>query len=399
MIAAACGLAGSCSTPADDPRTPSVVLDTIGDTIVARVIEDAPRGAAPSLELDLVIGGSDENEDAIFGQLGPMALLPGGGVAVVDVMGPRVLEYSPRGELVRMYGRKGRGPGEFEDARVAALDSGRLAVADVRNQKVIVFDSRGDVFAEWRFGGQAIVGDPISSGRGGEIILRCASGAPAAASDLPSLLRSTHLSFVAFSALGDTLGVVSAPYHDEAEFAVGFAPFQPKRSVRWHPEGSVVTGRSDTYAIEIFRPDGRVVRIVRDWTTIRLHDDEWDVWNQLRQFVVRRGGRFPIPEIPRGKPAFADILVSRTGEIWVQRHTSSVRVAPQPKDIIAVGGQGAIPWREPLLFDVFTVDGSFLGSVSGPPGVEVGAISGDTVWGARSAAYDIPSVVRYIVAR
>jgi len=37
--------------------------------------------------------------------------------------------------------------------------------------------------------------------------------------------------------------------------------------------------------------------------------------------------------------------------------------------------------------------------VSGPPGMYVGAISGDTVWAKRWDAYDTPAVVRLIVQR
>lgn len=389
--------ASSCDAPTDSRNPPSVVRDTIGDTVVVRVIGDGDWGTGLSLVPDLVIGGSDEDPDAIFGGLGPMALLPGGGVVVVDWMGPRVLEYDAQGRLVRTFGRKGQGPGEYEDASVAAVAGGHLAVADVGNRKIIMFDSLGRVSSEWRVEATLAYGAVVSSGRGGELVLRTftreANARTAAGFSV------WHPSFLVLSADGDTLDVVSAPHHDEADFPVGFVPFQPMRIVEWHPDGFIVTGRTDTYAIEIFRPREAVVRIVRDWTPARLHDDEWDLWNQGRDFMNRRGPPVPFPEIPREKPAFARIIIARTGEIWVQRHTSAVRLAPQPKDIMAAGGQNAIPWREPLLFDVYGVDGSFLGCVSGPPGVVVGAISGDTVWGARSAAYDIPQVIRYVVAR
>lgn len=48
----------------------------------------------------------------------------------------------------------------------------------------------------------------------------------------------------------------------------------------------------------------------------------------------------------------ARAIIARTGQIWVQRHTSAVLAGPEPKDIVAAGVPRANPWREPPLFDV-----------------------------------------------
>ncbi|HSW30785.1 MAG TPA: hypothetical protein VLH75_14960 [Longimicrobiales bacterium] len=369
------------------------MLDTIGDTIVAHVVGDGVWGTGLELVPDLEIGGTDQDEDAIFGLLDRrMVLLPGGGVIVVDALGPEVLEYNGQGQLVRRFGRKGEGPGEYKDAALAAIEGGLLLVADARNAKMIVYDSLGALVTEWRDSHLLAqpMAVPYSIGRGGGFVVR-------------SVTRIAPLyyyfGFAFLSASGDTLDVLPAPYLEKPGFRTGFAALQPQRIVEWHPQGYVVTAQSDVYAIEVLRPGGGVVRITRDWTPVKLHDEEWAVFEQMRAFMARRGPRYPPPEIPRVKPAISRILIARTGEIWAQRHTAAVQMGPQPEDIMAVGGARANPWLEPLLLDVFGVDGEFLGSVSGPPGVEVGAISGDTVWGVRSVAYDIPQLVRFVIAR
>jgi len=388
----------SCGVPGGPEPSQDIVLDTLGDTVVAHVLSEGRWGSGTTLVTDLVIGGSDDDPNAIFGGLADlMAPTPEGGIVVVDWMVPQVLEYGPHGEFVRAYGRKGEGPGEYENAVVAAVGGGLIAVADAPNRKMVVYDSTGGIHAEWRFEGSASYRDAISSGRPGELVLR---------TDWPRERRKPsawvprHLVLTVLSAEGDTFQVVSAPYHDEEEYQQGYVPFQPQRLVAWHPEGFVVTGRTDVYAIELFRPQGGILRLIRDWTPVAISDDERVLYQQARDFMnTRKGGPPYYPEVPRVKPAFSRILIARTGEIWVQRHTPSVRLGPQPTDIVAAGGSRANPWKEAILFDVFQADGTFLGSVSGPTGMYAGAISGDTVWAIGLGEYDTPAVVRLIVER
>jgi len=398
LSGAVLALSLACGPPDRHQPPHDVVFDTLGDTVVAHVLSDGLWGAGATLVTDLVIGGSDDDPNAIFGGLADlMAPTPEGGIVVVDWMVPQVLEYGPHGEFVRAYGRKGEGPGEYENAVVAAVGGGLIAVADAPNRKIVVYDSTGGIHAEWRFEGSAHLTEALSIGRPNHVVLRTLW--PTTPEKPGVAVFPQHVRLTVLSAEGESVDEVSAPYHDEAEFYQGYVPFQPQRLVTWHPDGFVVTGRTDVYAIELFRPRGRILRLVRDWTPVPISDDEWTLYNQSRDFMNSRGPRVPYPEIPRVKPAFSRILIARTGEIWVQRHTPSVRLGPQPTDIVAAGGSRANPWKEAILFDVFQADGTFLGSVSGPTGMYAGAISGDTVWAIGLGEYDTPAVVRLIVER
>jgi DNA-binding beta-propeller fold protein YncE len=62
----------------------------------------------------------------------------------------RILKFSPDGALVKVIGRRGSGPGEFDQPHALAFDSsGRLFVGDRGNNRVHVIDQEGNFVAAW----------------------------------------------------------------------------------------------------------------------------------------------------------------------------------------------------------------------------------------------------------
>ena len=63
----------------------------------------------------------------------------------------RILVYSPDGKtIVRQFGKRGDGPGEFNQPHALAFDrQGRLFVGDRSNNRVQIFDQAGKFIAQW----------------------------------------------------------------------------------------------------------------------------------------------------------------------------------------------------------------------------------------------------------
>ncbi len=87
---------------------------------------------------------------------GPSDVLvaPNGDIFVVDGHGTdgnnRVQKFSQDGKFIKMWGKTGRGPGEFLDPHALAMDSqGRLFVGDRKNNRVQIFDQDGNHIASW----------------------------------------------------------------------------------------------------------------------------------------------------------------------------------------------------------------------------------------------------------
>ena len=64
----------------------------------------------------------------------------------------RILKFSPDGKkVVQVIGKKGSGPGEFDQPHALAFDSqGRLFVGDRGNNRVQILDQSGKFIAEWK---------------------------------------------------------------------------------------------------------------------------------------------------------------------------------------------------------------------------------------------------------
>jgi DNA-binding beta-propeller fold protein YncE len=80
---------------------------------------------------------------------------PNGDIFVADGHGGdtnnRVVKFDKNGKYIKEWGKKGKGPGEFDVPHRLAMDSaGRLFVADRSNNRIQVFDQDGKYILEWK---------------------------------------------------------------------------------------------------------------------------------------------------------------------------------------------------------------------------------------------------------
>ncbi len=80
-----------------------------------------------------------------------VAVSPGGEFFVADGYGnSRVLKFDRTGKLLKQWGTKGKGAGEFNLPHAICRDAkGRLYVGDRENDRVQVFDSEGKFLEQW----------------------------------------------------------------------------------------------------------------------------------------------------------------------------------------------------------------------------------------------------------
>jgi DNA-binding beta-propeller fold protein YncE len=98
-------------------------------------------------------GGAAEPE--FFYQPNDVQVGPDGSIFVSEGHGggnSRILKFSRDGQkVVQVIGKKGTGPGEFDQPHALAFDSqGRLFVGDRGNNRVQILDQSGKFIAEWK---------------------------------------------------------------------------------------------------------------------------------------------------------------------------------------------------------------------------------------------------------
>ncbi|MGE0406496.1 MAG: peptidyl-alpha-hydroxyglycine alpha-amidating lyase family protein [Candidatus Korobacteraceae bacterium] len=80
-----------------------------------------------------------------------VAFAPNGDIYISDGYGnARVVKFSPSGEFLLEFGKRGTGPGEFGLPHNVQVDAqGKVYVSDRDNQRIQVFDPSGKFLSEW----------------------------------------------------------------------------------------------------------------------------------------------------------------------------------------------------------------------------------------------------------
>ncbi|UCE42341.1 MAG: NHL repeat-containing protein [Candidatus Aminicenantes bacterium] len=98
-----------------------------------------------SLEFVRTIGELDsDDENLLFYKPADIVFDTEGNIYVLDAGNHRVQKFSPEGEFISSFGRKGQGPGEFQMPLSIDFDEkGRIYIPDAHNQRIGIFNSEG----------------------------------------------------------------------------------------------------------------------------------------------------------------------------------------------------------------------------------------------------------------
>lgn len=97
------------------------------------------------------ITGDNSSPDA-FNGMADVAVAKNGDILIADGEGPntRVAKFSSAGRLIKWWGGKGTGPGQFDVPHSIAIDAkGRVYVADRANNRIQIFDQAGKFLKQW----------------------------------------------------------------------------------------------------------------------------------------------------------------------------------------------------------------------------------------------------------
>jgi len=124
-----------------------------GATVGHQVYKFSPDGKL-LMTLGKLGGGAEPD---YFYQPNSILVAPNGTIFVSEghASGPnanaRILKFSKDGKLIRSFGHKGTGRGEFDQPHTLAMDSrGRLFVGDRGNNRIQIFDQDFNFIDEWK---------------------------------------------------------------------------------------------------------------------------------------------------------------------------------------------------------------------------------------------------------
>lgn len=173
-------------------------IATIGLAVMACAGHDPQaRSVVGSVQPDVVLR---EDSTGYIGRANGFMVSASGDFLVSDASRGMVQVFNRNGELVRMIGRKGRGPGELTfPASLALIGDTLLAVLDFAASRIAFFDAGAGNFRRFvtlpvRFWGLSSVGDTLYGGvgltEGGSVRGISSSGVDVfAAGPIPSLFQ------------------------------------------------------------------------------------------------------------------------------------------------------------------------------------------------------------------
>jgi hypothetical protein len=371
----------------------AVVRDSGGVRIIENpaLAADAPPlwTVAPEPRVD--IGMLEGAEPYQLSQVRGVVRLSDGRLVVANGGSQELRFFDSTGTHLATAGRKGGGPGEFEQlGSVMALPGDTVAAYDWNLRRISLFDSDGRFVRSFTF--EFPAGAPSPIGRfadGSWLCNRNFMFRPGGAGT--QVVRDTMplLVFDSTGALRDSIGRFPGPeWYVRTEGNSAMASSLPFGT---NTETAVAgdrfyAGSSARYEITRYSAGGVPEEIIRlAWTPVPVTSD--DVTRHKAERIANADAGFrqslerlyqDIP-FPARFPAFEDLQVDPLGDLWV-------------RDV-------ARPGDERRRWVVFAPDGLVLGAVETPPGLTVREIGRDYVLGTWSDELDVEHVRLYALQR
>jgi len=383
----------ACSSGAARSGTWVAERERRGDTLMVRTLSGSVWGQPMTLIEELRIGVLDGPEEQMLGFVQAIAVDSSGGIYVFDGQVPALRHFDSAGTYVRTLGGKGAGPGEYQDIvlGLAVRRDGRLILHDPRNARLTLYRADGIVSDTWLVvsGSRLYTAQAMTVDTADHVYLKIVLGERQP--DGPWPIGLLHLDQE--GRIVDSLPappISGDPASDGGVFSArklwGFSPF-----------GYFVVGVNDHYAFEIRPPERPVVRVERRWEPVRLHPEEHAEYEAFREWTKKTQRRYLTsepPPTPATKPAYRELAFGNDGRIWVRLHVSALKDSAEPSHP-GPDRPPAINWREPVVWDVFEEDGTYLGEVRAPPRSFLSVFGREQVWGTREGEQGETYVVRF----
>jgi hypothetical protein len=375
----------SCAN--NDTASWKATTEHVGDTTVVHTMAGQVWPTARTAVVELSIGSLSAPATS-FGFIAGLAVNSAGDVFVYDWQVPVIRQFDQNGEFVRQVGAAGKGPGEYTKPIIglAVRSDGRLQVGDISNRRITLFNPDGTVSAMW----------PVLP--------------PSALPTLSMFVDSRDHTFVrTLSKFVTATEFESAIVHIDPNGTVVDTTAEPIR--RWpaatdallsaakvtaySPNFGLMIGVNDRYEFDVFKSDGRVLRIQRDRPPVQIGDEEHIAYEAWREYMANLMAKTKTPvrgQTPRTKPVYRSLHFSSSGDVWVRLYAEGQKKAnyvPAPP-----GAEPVSPFFEPTEFDVFDPEGRYLGPVHIPDEISVIIFGDEVLWGWRTGAQGEPQVVR-----
>lgn len=387
------------------------VRDSAGVALASNSAPD--RWLIPEEALRFGVIGGDTNLQ--FDGIRDLKVDDVGGLWVCDSH-ESIRYYDASGRFVRAIGGKGEGPGEAPSGWGAIWLSQRSLMAYGYGSSLELFDLSGGHLASKSFTlgpGQQVI--PLGAYEEKWLFLE--TGLPT--NDGPPYFMSWTVGQGSETST-DIDPVFTLPGRGLTKGSTDFewsngSYFDGTHSISNDQLGRVYHSHNLDYRVEVFSPSGSLERVIGRQVELRPYrgglreDIESGVRSALeelsggvREAELRRIVENALPKSdPDHLPALDLILTSAEGDVWAQRADAHPR--PAMRAVAAafgmVRGYWLEDWKAPWVFDLFTPEGGYRGSIELPTEFMPLAVTADRVYGFITDSLDVQYVVAFSIPK
>lgn len=285
--------------------------------------------AGPRLTLDRVgVVGTEGSGTELF-RVASARFLPSGALAIGNAGSGEVLIVDPDGQVVRRFGGRGEGPGEFSTITSLHVDeAGQLVVFDDMQGRLTRFDSAGEVSGTRKLTDPSAIADlvPLLGSLEGPVLAVFGDNRSFGRDQVIRQDSTPLLRFSPGSMAPDTLGRWATRAWHFAQVGQGVT----RASLAFGPElftagraGRAVLAESHATHVTVLSEQGRPLSVLR-WTGSPrpVTESEYEAWAQERE-----GDLAELPEDLRQAlasppsfgthPTVAGVGMGSEGDLWI----------------------------------------------------------------------------------
>lgn len=122
-----------------------LIIITEGSLWGQSILISAYKGGKILLEADSQFGRNTDWASVVLNFANDMTIAPDGSIFIANNREHRILKFGSKGQLIKIFGRKGQGPGDFEfPCNLVILDGRTLVVGEhAGNRRISLFDLQG----------------------------------------------------------------------------------------------------------------------------------------------------------------------------------------------------------------------------------------------------------------
>lgn len=256
------------------------------------------RSDVLSLEEELSIRGVSGKQELIFAEVNSIAVDGEGNIFVCDWKEGNIKKFNQNGELLKIIGKKGQGPGEFGTlGRICISNKNELVVEDFDKRCLLFFSNRGEYLRSLLAGSMLLLGSTIDSK--GNII----------SSTLKLSQSNPEYELIKFDAnLGILFKIGYMPYQN----LQNFNPFIPTYTWAITKNDNIIYGYSNKYELQVFDPAGKILKkIKKEYDPVKITELE-------KEEEIKKVLSYVSFDFPETHSAFQNIKLDDEGRIYVK---------------------------------------------------------------------------------